>query len=85
MEANWGLPYAVKTDSKSTVNGISRKGSANIKGVTNKNTNLLQLQLAEVVYAVNCRTQGEDGSVMSRFIGRGTKNNLPNSWDRQMD
>ena len=50
-----------------------------------ENSNLSQLQLSELVYAVNCREEGDKGSAMTRFIGRGTRRNLPNSWDRSVD
>ena len=43
------------------------------------------IHLADLVYAVNCRTQGKQGPTMSRLIGRGTRGNLPNSWERRMD
>ena len=44
-----------------------------------------QLQLSELVYAVNGREDGDKGSAMTRFIGRGTRSNLPNSWNRLVD
>ena len=37
------------------------------------------------MYAVNGREDSDKGSAMTRFIGRGTRSNLPNSWDRSVD
>ena len=50
-----------------------------------KNTNLSQLQLSEIVYAKKCKENGDKGSAMTRFIGRGIRSKLPNSWDRSVD
>ena len=44
------LPFSRKY---SPLNGINEESSANVKGVTKKKPNLTQLQLAELVYAVN--------------------------------
>ena len=65
--------------------GLVERAVRTIKELLRKNPNLSQLQLAELAYAVKYRTQGDHGSAMSRFLGRGTRGNLPNNWDRQMD
>ena len=44
--------------------------------------NLSQLQLAELVFAVNSRDQPNQGSAITRFMGRGVRGALPNSLDR---
>ena len=56
-----------------------------LKELLRKNSNLSQLKLSELVYAVNCRENREQGCAMSKFIGRGTRSNLPNSWDRSVN
>ena len=65
--------------------GLMKRAVQMLKELLRKKPNLSQLQLAELVYAVNCRIQGKQGSAMSRFIGRGTRDNLPNTWDRQVE
>ena len=44
--------------------------------------NLSQLQLAEMVFAVNSCDQPNQGSAITRFLGRGVRGALPNSLDR---
>ena len=56
-----------------------------LKELLKKNTNLSQLQLSELVYAVNGREERDKGSSVTRFMGRWTRSNLPNSWDRSVD
>ena len=41
-----------------------------------------QLQLAEIVFAVNSREQQNQGSPITRFLGRGVRGALPNSLNR---
>ena len=43
---------------------------------------LTQLQIAELLFAVNSRDQGSQGSPISRFLGQGTKSLIPNSLNR---
>ena len=56
-----------------------------LKELLKKNTSLSQLQMSELVYAVNGAEDGDKGSAMTRFIGRGTRSNLSNSWDISAD
>ena len=44
----------------------------------NKNNNTSQTTLNEQLYALNCLEQGEQGSAMSRFMGRATRTVIPN-------
>ena len=41
--------------------------------------------MSEHIYAVNCREEGETGSTTTRFMGRGTRTGLDNSWERFVD
>ena len=51
----------------------------------NKNKNISQTTLNEHLYALNCLEQGEQGSAMSRFMGRATRTMIPNSLRRAID
>ena len=35
--------------------------------------------------AINCKEEGKTGSATTSFMGRGTRTNLPKSWDRSVD
>ena len=50
-----------------------------------KNRNLSQLQLQEHIYTINFKEEGETGSATTRFMGRGTRTGLPNSWEHFVD
>ena len=52
--------------------GLVEQAVRTLKEILEKITNLSQLQLAELVYVVNSRIQGEQRSAMTSFIGRGT-------------
>ena len=54
-----------------------------LKDMLNKHLN--KLQLSENIYAIICKEDGEKGSGMTRFMGRGTRGNLPNSWNKAVD
>ena len=41
--------------------------------------------LQEQIYAINCKEDDKTGSATSRFMGRGTRTGIPNSWDRFVD
>ena len=64
--------------------GLVERSVRTLKEILKKNVNLSQLQLAEIVFAVNSRNQGEQGSAITRFLGRGVRGNLPNSLDRNV-
>ena len=45
-------------------------------------SSLSQLQIDELIFEVNSREeQGDKGSAMARFLGRGLRNKIPNSVD----
>ena len=47
---------------------------------------LSQLQLDELIFEINSREeQGDKGSALARFLGRGLRNKLPNSVDRTVN
>ena len=49
-------------------------------------SSLSQLQLDELIFEVNSREeQGDKGSAMARFLGRGLRNKIPNSVDRTVN
>merc|ERR1711875_3746 len=49
-------------------------------------SSLSQLQLDELIFEVNAREeQGNKGSALARFMGRGLRNKLPNSVDRSVN
>ena len=50
-----------------------------------KNKNMSQTTLNEHLYALNCLENGEQGSAMSRFLGRATRTMIPNSLRRAID
>ena len=54
--------------------GLLERAVRALKELLKKNTNLSQSHLSE-----------DKGPAMTRFIGRGTKSNLPNSSDRSVD
>ena len=51
----------------------------------NKNKNMSQTTLNEHLYAINCLENDEQGSAMSRFMGRATRTMIPNSLRRAID
>ena len=65
--------------------GLVERSVRTLKEILKKNTNLSQLQLIDMVYAVDCKEDGETGSDQTIFMGRGTRSSLPNSWDRSGD
>ena len=65
--------------------GLVERTVRTLKDILKKNTNLSQLHLSELVYAMNCKEGGDKGSAMTKFMGRGTRGNLPNSWDKSVD
>ena len=48
-------------------------------------SSLSQLQLDELIFEVNSREEPNKGSAMARFLGRGLRNEIPNSVDRTVD
>ena len=49
-------------------------------------SSLSQLQLDELIFEINSRKeQGDKGSALARFLGRGLRNKLPNSVDRTVN
>ena len=38
-----------------------------------------------MIYAIKCKEEGDTGSAKTRFMGRGTRTGLPNSWERFVD
>ena len=50
-----------------------------------KNKNMSQTTLNEHLYALNCLENGEQGSAMSRFLGRATRTMILNSLRRAID
>ena len=38
-----------------------------------------------MIYAIKCKEEGDKGSATTRFMGRGTRTGLPNSWERFVD
>ena len=44
-----------------------------------------QLLLNEQIFAVNCKEDGQTGSNYTRFLGRGVRSGLLNSWERFVD
>jgi hypothetical protein len=64
-------------------NGLVERSVRTLKEILAKQgNNLSQLQLAEMVFAINSRDQPIQGSAITRFLGRGVRGNLPNSLDR---
>ena len=64
--------------------GLVERSVRTLKEILKKNGNLSQLQLAELVFAVNSKHRGEHGSAITRFLGRGVRGILPNSLDRNV-
>ena len=64
--------------------GLVERSVQTLKEILKKNGNLSQLQLAEIVFAVNSKHQGEQGSAITRFLGQGVRGNLPNVLDRNV-
>ena len=63
--------------------GLVERSVRTLKEILNKEgNNLSQLQIAEMVFAINSREQQDQGSAITRFLGRGVRGNLPNSIDR---
>ena len=66
--------------------GLVERSVRTLKEILKKHgNNLSQLQLSELVFAINSRTQGEQGSALTRFFGRGVRGNLPNSLERDVN
>ena len=66
--------------------GLVERSVRTLKEILAKHgNNLSQLQLAEMVFAVNSRDQPNQGSAITRFLGRGVRGALPNSLDRSTD
>ena len=66
--------------------GLVERSVRTLKEILKKHgNNLSQLQLSELVFAVNSRNQGEQGSALTRFLGRGVRGNLPNSLERDIN
>ena len=64
-------------------NGLVERSVRTLKEILAKQgNNLSQLQLAEMVFAINSRDQPRQGSAITRFLGRGVRGALPNSLDR---
>ena len=65
--------------------GLVKRLVRTLKEILKKHgNNLSQLQLSELIFAINSRTQGEQGSALTRFLGRGVRGNLPNSLERDV-
>ena len=63
--------------------GLVERSVRTLKEILAKHgNNLSQLQLSEMVFAVNSRDQSNQGSAITRFLGRGVRGALPNSLDR---
>ena len=63
--------------------GLVERSVRTLKEILSKHgNNLSQLQLAEMVFAVNSREQQNQGSAITRFLGRGVRGALPNSLNR---
>ena len=56
-----------------------------LKVIFNKNKHLTQLQLSEYICAINSKVDDEKVSAMTRLMVRGTRGNLPNSWNKAVD
>ena len=66
--------------------GLVERSVRTLKEILNKEgNNLSQLQIAEMVFAINSREQQDQGSAITRFLGRGARENLPNSLDRSVN
>ena len=65
--------------------GLVERSVRTHKDILRKNNNITQLQLQEHIYAGNCKEEGETGSATTRFMGRGTRTGLLNSWERFVD
>ena len=60
-------------------NGLVERSVRTLKEILNKEgNNLSQLQLSELIFAINSREQPDQGSANTRFLGRGVRGNLPN-------
>ena len=76
--AEFGVPYSAgkRVVHSSAYNpssmGLVERSVRTLKEILKKHgNNLSQLQLSELVYAINLRTQGEQGSALTRFLGQG--------------
>ena len=66
--------------------GLVERSVRTLKEILSKHgNNLSQLQLSEMVFAVNSREQPNQGSAITRFLGRGIRGALPNSLNRSID
>ena len=67
--------------------GLVERSVRSLKDILAKSEtkNMNQTDLNERLYALNCIEQGEQGSAMSRFLGRATRTMIPNSLRRAID
>ena len=67
--------------------GLVERSVRSLKEILAKSEtkNISQTELNERLYALNCVEQGEQGSAMSRFLGRATRTMIPNSLRRAID
>ena len=67
--------------------GLVERSVRSLKEILEKSQtkNMSQTTLNEHLYALNCLEQGEQGSAMSRFMGRATRTMIPNSLRRAID
>ena len=67
--------------------GLVERSVRSLKEILAKSEtkNMSQTELNERLYALNCVEQGEQGSAMSRFLGRATRTMIPNSLRRAID
>ena len=67
--------------------GLVERSVRSLKEILAKSgsNNMSQTELNERLYALNCVEQGEQGSAMSRFLGRATRTMIPNSLRRAID
>ena len=85
--ALYGMPYAIKVDSGPAFRLAFDRSVRTLKEILekSKNKNMSQTTLNEHLYALNCLENGEQGSAMSRFMGRATRTMIPNSLRRAID
>ena len=66
-------------------NGLVERSVRTLKEILVKNGNLSHLIFQKQIYTINYKEDGKTGSDTSRFMGRGTRTRIPNSWDRFID
>ena len=60
--------------------GLAERSVRSVKGLLRKNSRLSQLELDELLFAINTTQQGKNmGSSLERFLGRSINTALPNS------